>query len=124
LFDAGYFFIKSAGRTGRGTKLPPQLGQTPFSFSVTQFWQKVHSKEQIIASLDSGGKSLSQHSQFGLISSIFTPPQIVNINRNHIRNTAIKLMVKTAPRNLILSVKICTKECRMRPPRKTTANRN
>jgi len=27
--------------------------------------QKVHSKEQIRASVESGGKSLSQHSQFG-----------------------------------------------------------
>jgi hypothetical protein len=43
----------------------------------------VHSKEQIRASNEAGGKSRSQHSQFGLNSSIivphgwFRPPGIV-----------------------------------------------
>lgn len=35
--------------------------------------QKVHSKEQILASVDSGGRSLSQHSQLGRNSSILSP---------------------------------------------------
>ena len=38
--------------------------------SVAQGVQKVHSKEQIRASVESGGRSLSQHSQEGLSSSI------------------------------------------------------
>ena len=33
----------------------------------------MHSKEQIRASSDAGGKSRSQHSQFGLNSSIIVP---------------------------------------------------
>jgi len=60
----------SLGRMGRETKFPPQFGQRPFSFVSTQSLQNVHSKEQIIASSDSGGRSLSQHSQFGLSSNI------------------------------------------------------
>jgi len=35
-----------------------------------QVAQKVHSKEQILASADSGGRSLLQHSQLGLRASI------------------------------------------------------
>jgi len=35
-----------------------------------QSWQNVHSKEQIRASSEAGGKSRSQHSQFGRNSSI------------------------------------------------------
>jgi hypothetical protein len=37
---------------------------------VTQSLQKVHSKEQILASGESGGRSRLQHSQAGFISSI------------------------------------------------------
>lgn len=70
LVDAGYLASKCAGRTGRGLKLPPQLGQMWLSRSSTQLAQKVHSKVQINASVESGGKSLSQHSQLGRSSSI------------------------------------------------------
>jgi hypothetical protein len=55
---------------GRDTKGPPQLGQRPPSLLSTQPRQKVHSNEQIIASVDSGGRSLSQHSQLGRNSSM------------------------------------------------------
>jgi len=68
--DGGCFFNEDAGRIGLGEKLPPQFGHTPFNFLSTQSLQKVHSKVQIIASSESGGKSLSQHSQFGRSSSI------------------------------------------------------
>jgi hypothetical protein len=54
---------------GRCTSSPPQLGQRPRSFRA-QSTQKVHSKEQIRASGESGGKSRSQHSQPGRIWSI------------------------------------------------------
>jgi hypothetical protein len=68
--DGGYFSSLLAGRCGRSTKSPPQFGQTPPSFESTQSAQNVHSNVQIIASVDSGGKSLLQHSQFGRNSSI------------------------------------------------------
>jgi hypothetical protein len=70
LVEGGYFSSSLAGRRGRGTKSPPQLGQIPSSFDSTHSAQKVHSNVQIIASSDSGGKSLLQHSQFGRNSSI------------------------------------------------------
>lgn len=59
--DAGYFAISRAGRIGRATKFPPQLGQTPFSVPSAQAAQKVHSKVQIRASGLSNGRSRSQH---------------------------------------------------------------
>jgi hypothetical protein len=46
------------------------LGQRPPSAPSAQSLQNVHSKEQIRASGEAGGKSRSQHSQFGLNSSI------------------------------------------------------
>ena len=61
------------GRTGLGTKPPPQFGQTLCSTSSMQVAQKVHSYEQMRASSASGGRSLSQHSQFGLSSNIPHP---------------------------------------------------
>jgi hypothetical protein len=54
-----------AGRMGRGAKPPPQLGQTLWSLVSTQSAQKVHSYEQMRASVDAGGKSRSQYSQLG-----------------------------------------------------------
>jgi hypothetical protein len=71
--DGGLFASFAGGRTGRGAKLPPQLGHTPLRWLSTQSRQKVHSKVQIIASVVDGGKSLSQHSQLGRSSSIQTP---------------------------------------------------
>jgi hypothetical protein len=62
-----------AGRIGRGTKPPPQFGQTLNSTLSTQSAQNVHSYEQIRAIVDAGGRSLSQHSQFGRSSSAITP---------------------------------------------------
>ncbi len=59
------------GRIGRGTKPPPQFGHTFSSISFTHVTQKVHSYVQIIASVESGTKSLLQHSQLGLISNIY-----------------------------------------------------
>jgi hypothetical protein len=68
--DAGYFESSLAGRIGRRSNSPPQLGQTLSNRVAAQSLQKVHSKEQIIASRESGGKSLSQHSQLGFSLSI------------------------------------------------------
>ncbi len=73
--DAGYFASMGAGRTGRRTSSPPQLGQRlPGRRLATQSAQKVHSNVQIMASAASGGRSLSQHSQLGLSFSIVCPP--------------------------------------------------
>ena len=55
--EAGLFVNSATGRIGRGAKFPLQLGHTPFSTSVAQAVQKVHSNVQITASVDSGGKS-------------------------------------------------------------------
>jgi hypothetical protein len=64
--DGGFFASFAAGRTGRRTSSPPQLGHVPpGSRCFAQSAQKVHSKEQISASRASGGKSLLQHSQLG-----------------------------------------------------------
>lgn len=67
--EAGLFANFAAGRLGRDTSSPPQFGQAPRSTPSAHETQNVHSNEQILASVDSGGKSLSQHSQFGLSSS-------------------------------------------------------
>lgn len=63
--DAGLVASFLVGRIGLITKLPPQLGHFPWSTVSTQDAQKVHSNEQIRASVDSGGSALSQHSQDG-----------------------------------------------------------
>jgi hypothetical protein len=68
--DGGLFASFPGGRTGRGAKLPPQLGHTPLRRFSTQSRQKVHSNVQIIALVADGGKSTSQHSQLGRSSSI------------------------------------------------------
>src|SRR5690606_3092541 len=67
---AGYFASIAAGRIGRGTRLPPQFGQVPLRGPSAQLRQKVHSKLQIMASRESGGRSRSQHSQLGRSSSM------------------------------------------------------
>lgn len=59
-----------AGLAGRGTKPPPQLGQTLASRPSTQLAQKVHSKLQIRASVAAGGSALLQCSQVGRSSSM------------------------------------------------------
>ena len=68
--DAGNFASLSAGRMGRVTRLPPQLGQRPPSLLSAQSRQKVHSNVQMSASVAAGGRSLSQHSQDGRSASI------------------------------------------------------
>lgn len=67
--DAGLLASFSAALRGRLTSSPPQFGQRIFIF-VAQGTQKVHSKEQISASAESGARSVSQHSQPGRSSSI------------------------------------------------------
>ena len=68
--EGGCLSSKCAGRIGRRVKLPPQFGQVLFNTVSAQLAQKVHSNVQMRASFAEGGRSLSQHSQFGLISSI------------------------------------------------------
>jgi hypothetical protein len=55
---------------GRAQKPPPQFGQTLAKMFSTQGRQKVHSKVQIIASVESGGSATLQFSQVGLSSSM------------------------------------------------------
>jgi hypothetical protein len=59
-----------AGRTGLAQNPPPQLGQTLPRTRSTHARQNVHSNEQIIASVESGGKGWLQCSQVGRSSSI------------------------------------------------------
>jgi hypothetical protein len=69
--DAGYLASIAAGRTGRLTRFTAAVradaasGRRP-----AQSAQNVHSNVQIVASRLSGGRSLSQHSQLGLSSSM------------------------------------------------------
>ena len=73
LVDPGLSASLLAGRRGLATNSPPQLGHLPPSTASAQDAQNVHSNEQMRASPDSGGRSLLQHSQFGLSSSMSTP---------------------------------------------------
>jgi len=68
--DAGFLPSSDAGRIGRGEKFPPQLGHLLAKTPDAHDAQNVHSNVQITASSESGGKSLSQHSQLGLNSSM------------------------------------------------------
>lgn len=68
--EGGLLASLSAGRRGRDTSSPPQLGHMKLSLDDAHAWQNVHSNEQIKASVESAGKSVSQHSQLGLSSSI------------------------------------------------------
>lgn len=72
IVEAGLLSNLSLGRIGLGEKPPLQLGHTLFKIPLMQSLQKVHSNEQMHASVDSGGRSLSQYSQFGLSSSMFS----------------------------------------------------
>jgi len=63
--EAGDVNSFAAGRVGRSTKSPPQLGQMPPNRVSAQSAQNVHSNVQIRASGDPFGRSRSQHSQFG-----------------------------------------------------------
>jgi hypothetical protein len=69
--DAGYFSSFAAGLRGRLTSSPPQFGQRFFNNVSVHVRQNVHSKEQLSASCDSGGRSRLQHSQFGRNCSIY-----------------------------------------------------
>ena len=64
--EAGFLGSIASGRLGLGNNSPPQLGHVPASFVSVHSEQKVHSKEQILASVESGGRSRLQHSHPGL----------------------------------------------------------
>jgi hypothetical protein len=74
---------------GRELNPPPQFGHTLSSFSSTHVRQKVHSKEQIMASSELGDNLTPQFSQVGRISSIDVPPYIpkngggLNVSTQH-----------------------------------------
>jgi len=70
---AGNASNSATGLIGRLTSSPLQFGQAPAKWVCAHGAQKVHSKLQIIASWEAGGKSRSQHSQFGLISNMAPP---------------------------------------------------
>lgn len=63
----------SPGRRGRAKSSPPQFGHAPRNTSEAQVAQKVHSKEQMRASVLSGGSILPQHSQLGRNCSMALP---------------------------------------------------
>jgi len=71
--DAGLFLSSFSGLIGLATKLPLQLGHLLFNMFLAHVLQNVHSNVHITASLLDGGKSLLQHSQFGLSSNILFP---------------------------------------------------
>jgi uncharacterized protein YrrD len=63
--EGGLLANLAAGRTGRRTNSPLQLGQMPFNLVSAQSAQNVHSNEQMRAFRAAGGKSVLQHSQLG-----------------------------------------------------------
>ena len=67
---AGYLVSLSGGRMGRGVRFSAQLGQRLARGPSAQGAQKVHSKEQMRAAGDSGGRSVSQRSQLGRSSNM------------------------------------------------------
>lgn len=67
----GFFSKRRDGLTGLFSKPPPQLGHTLQRILLTQCWQKVHSKLQIIASVLLPGSALPQSSHTGFIANIF-----------------------------------------------------
>jgi len=91
--DAGYFFSNSFGLIGRLTKLPQQFGHLKFKTDCAQDVQKVHSKVQMTASLDSGGRPLLQHSQFGLSSNMMPFIQVVRPLRGAIVPDLAKFLI-------------------------------
>lgn len=68
--EAGNFASLLAGRRGRATSSPLQLGHCPASTPLAHDSQNVHSNEQMRAPVESGARSRLQHSQFGLSCSI------------------------------------------------------
>lgn len=72
---AGCLVKSSAGRTGRRTSSPPQLGQTKLRRVWQHCRQNVHSNVHTYASSDSGGRSRSQHSHPGLSSKAIIAPR-------------------------------------------------
>jgi hypothetical protein len=83
LRDAGNPSSFAAGLIGRRSNSPPQLGQRPCNTPSAQRRQNVHSNEQIMASCESGGKSVSQHSQLGLSKSIVGSDGAAGRNSGH-----------------------------------------
>lgn len=71
---AGYLRSFSGGRRGRDTNSPPQLGHRRPKTPSAHERQNVHSKEHMTASVESGGRSRSQHSQLGRSWSTGRPP--------------------------------------------------
>jgi hypothetical protein len=71
--DAGCLADLEAGRTGRSTRLPLQLGQIPKRTLSQHCAQNVHSKLHMRASHESGASGVLQCSQVGRSSSMATP---------------------------------------------------
>lgn len=100
LVEGGFCASLSDGRRGLATSSPPQFGQVPPSIDSAHVAQKVHSKEQMRASVDSGGKSRSQHSQPGRNSSMRFPlsfdrlTRIVTSGNGRILRVGIKCQTK------------------------------
>ena len=93
--EAGNITSRDAGRRGRATSSPVQFGQRPFNCVFTQSAQNVHSNEQMRAASESGGKSQSQHSQFGLTSSI-RKLRTGHKQRHDLLEASLVLLVKPA----------------------------
>ena len=95
LGDAGYRSSSEADREGRRTSSPPQFGHWPRSLDSAHVPQKVHSKLQIYAAVEPGGRSTSQHSQLGLSSSItFQCGQTTVLGRQGAARPARRLLIE------------------------------
>jgi hypothetical protein len=76
--EAGYLASRCAGRIGRGLTLPPQFGHMPWRTVCAQAVQNVHSNVQMTASVESGGRFLSQHSQLGRSCSMVSSRCVIH----------------------------------------------
>jgi hypothetical protein len=90
---AGYWRRASGGRTGLRSNFPPQFGHLPCRRSSAHSLQNVHSKEQIMASRDSAGRSRLQHSQFGFMSNIGPPTPRFWLRPSYARSRVASFLV-------------------------------
>lgn len=82
--EAGLLTSLASERLGRATSSPPQFGHLAEKV-VAQASQNVHSNEQMRAPDCSAGRSLSQHSQLGLICSMVCSSIDVGVQRYTMR---------------------------------------
>gem|GEM_PF-984153 len=109
--EPGNFSSLAAGRDGRGSNSPPQFGHVPARRPLAHSLQNVHSKEQMRASAESGGKSRLQHSHLGRIWSMAKPQRAfcqLSLNEGKAADGGIRSVEPTGPSARLIG---CTIRC-------------